>query len=283
MIVATLKDHILQEESVEGYKIRVMRLDSSDEVELEIKDDKGLVVRKKMENLEKAKQFVRKLRNKFKNKRGNKKFNLNEKKARINSDDPKAFQSGSPSENPFASEGPGGLLQHMQLMRKKKKPYNKKRKKRRTRKREKWDDTSGRENDYFQLSRWGPESGPSRDSGPDRDGFDQALEKGRNEGRRPALPKGEDSIDLMKNPKEYKPMYDSGYPGDRETEQDLVDKQRHREHKRHIERAREVSNEDRYVLLFIDRGKRNKITGLTFQEAAEKAKHFPGARIVKQK
>lgn len=279
MIVGTLKNYILREESIGEYKIRVMRLDSSDSVELEVKKDGGLVVRKRMDNIEDAKKFLKRLRDKFKKSPDTKKFNLKDRKeARINSDNPKAFLPGSPSENPFMEEGPGGLLQHMERMRKKK-PFNKKR--RRTRQRDKWDETSGRENDdQFQLSRWGPENGPSRDSGPDRDGFDRVLEKGRNEGRRPAIPKGEDSIDLMKNPDDYNPIYDEGYPGDRQTEQDVRDKTRNRKSK---EKQKALQDKkEMYTVIYRGKNGVRKFVDLNFQEALEKSKMAPGSEIVKQ-
>jgi len=282
MIVGTLKNYILQEESVEGYKIRVMRLDSSDFVELEIKKDDAVVVRKRMDNLEKAKQFIKNLKNKFKKNPSNKKFNLkNNKEARINSDNPKAFAPGSPSEQPFMGDGPGGLLNHIKVLKdKKKNPYNRRNK--RTRGREKWDETSGREkNDQFQLSRWGPENGPSRDSGPDRDGFERALEKER-EGHRPALPKGEDSIDLMENPDNYNPIYDSGYPGDRITEQDVNQKTKHREIKQRQKQLQDINEKDMYMVVYRDSGEKRKLVDLTFQDATEKLRKHPGAKIVKQ-
>ncbi|MFW5890709.1 MAG: hypothetical protein ACOCUI_00655, partial [bacterium] len=198
-----LNNYILHKESINDYDIKIMRLDYSDSVELEFSKNNKIIVKKRMEDLDAAKKFLNKIKNKFRNNDKNKKFNLKKKKeARINSDDPKAFSRNSPSEYPFMNSGPGGLLSHIEL---KKRQYDRN-KDNRTRGRKKWHSTEGGEKkDDYQLSRWGPESGPSRDDGSDRPGFKQITNE---EGYRPPIPKGEDSIDLAKNPDEYNPIYD---------------------------------------------------------------------------
>jgi len=280
MIVVALKDYILHEEVLGGYKIRVLRLDTSNAVELEVERDSRLMVRKKMDSLEKAKRFLDKIREKFKKKPDGNKFNLKDKKeARLNSDNPKAFLPGSPSENPFQDNGGGGLLDHVQRLKDTKNPYNRKRRRKPTRQRAKWDETSGGEkDDGIQLSRWGPENGPSRDSGPDRPGFERALGN-ENEGSRPPIPTGEDSIDVAKNPQDYKTNYDAGYPGDRDTEQDVEDKARHR---KSLEKQKELQRrKETFTVIYEQGGEKEKVVNLTLQEALRRSRMYPGSEIVK--
>lgn len=282
MVVGTLKNYILSEGNIGEFGIRVLKLDSSDFVELEISSNGKIIVRKKMDSFEEAKKFIRDMINKNvrnKDQKPEKKFNLKDRKeARINSDDPKAFNSDSPSTTPFMGDGPGGLLHHMEVMRdRKKRPFNKKKR------RSEWTQPNGEEGGYFQLSRWGPENGPSRDSGPDRPGFDNALHKERDGFRQP-LPTDEDSIERMRHPERFPAAnYDPIGIYDKNSEQYLSDKNRKDIENKKQNRIQNLDSKDKYTIIINDKGKRKKLVDLTFQDATEKSRLYPGAKIVKQK
>jgi hypothetical protein len=294
MLVLSLKSYILHEESCEDHDIKVMRLDSSDAVELEIKKNNNTIVRKKFDNLDIARKFIQKIKNKFRKKDNGKTFNLGKtKEARLNSDNPKAFSDGSPSENPFMSSGPGGFLDHVEKLKKKKNPFNLKNKKPKgdgvakpsggyTGEREKWDSTNGSDrDDGMQLSRLGPEGGWSRDNGPDRPGFQDALRE-RGEGSREKIPVGEDPIDVMKNPHEYKVNYDAISPGDRQTYQDIEEDRKQQKMKREQKDIKDKP--ERYYITYYDSsGNSKKIMDLTMQDAVQQSKQFPGAKITREK
>jgi len=270
MIVGTLKNYIIHEESLGNFTLRIVGEDGKTSFNFEIEKDGKIIAKKKFKTPEDAEEFFLDMLEKSKNK----KFNLNDKTARINSDNPKAFSPGSPSENKYTSEGPGGLLTHYP---KKKKPFNRK-----NRQRTKWDESSGREDPNFQLSRVGPETGLGRDDGTDRTGFDEALRK-EHDGQRPPIPLDEDSIDVSKNPDRYNPLYDNAYPGDRTTEQDIEQKRIDKSKQERQNEIRLKDQFDRYVIEYDDNGQQKIIKNLTFEEAISLSKGKMKSKILKQR
>jgi len=101
------------------------------------------------------------------------------------------------------------------------------------------------------------------------------------EGARPSLPTGEDSIDVMKNPNDYNPIYDSGYPGDRTTWQDVEDDRRHNKQLKNQETIQK--GKETFKLLVNNKGDEEDLMNLTFQEAIQKSRMYPGSKIVREK
>jgi len=196
---------------------------------------------------------------------------------------PKAFDKDSPSNNLWrktpSSDG-GGNLSHFPLHNKNKYRQNRNAPKDKTdmgTEQEWWYTPEMKEDDSFPFhSRVRTDF--QRDDGSDRPGFSDA--EGRHEeGFRPPIPVGEDSLDLARKPQEYNPNYDHGYGTD--DFRDYETRARYNEEKVKIKERQNKSLEDGYRILYEDNGVNKTSNPMTFERVLKIKKDHPGAVVKK--
>jgi hypothetical protein len=248
MRIGTLKSYILHEETKGDVDFCVLKIDSSEEVLLQASKNNKVTIRKKIANLETAKNML--------------------KTSAVGQDFPRAFDKDSPSNHPFSNSGGGGLLKHVEDKadkynnRKNKKKKKKTVEKNKSRNLEEWHTPSG--NDENPNSLVNVEFG--RDYSEEEDGLDNAL-RDKSNGMRPNKPKSEFSPDIQEKPEEYKTNYDKSYGTD--NQQNYEDRFRQRREKVYNLKKQKQNEEEQFVVYYEEGGKKKKSRPMSLERANE--------------
>ena len=283
MIIGVTKEYLLKEAKIDEFNVRLVK--DKNLIALEIESDNSIVFKKNFDNIKSASSFFNSIFQKSD-------FNL--RKARINSDDPKAFRSDSPSSNLWQGRytspmdgGGGTLINEIRKVRDntRNKVKNRKNKKNKNEQRENsWDLPSGKEDKNYQLTKIGPPGGQiSRDDETNRGGLADAdnWKQRSKEGTRPNIPTDEDSIERMRHPERYN---DPNYRGPDTRPQfpsEAENKYKENLTKDKIKGDQDQIRDQIYTVIYEKNGKTQEIPNLSYEKAIQISEQYPACVIRK--
>ena len=279
MRIGIIKQYLLKEANIDKFTVRLIA--DKKVFALEIERDNSIIFKENFDNIESANVFFDLI---FKKSYSN--FNL--RKARINSDDPKAFRKDSPSENfGIAYDGGGGFLNHIKKVR----DDFRSRKNRKNKPKENpinndgWDAPSNKDDKNYQLTKIGPPAGQiSRDDEKNRPGLaDNDTWKQRStEGTRPNIPTDEDSIERMRHPERYDSSAYRGPDTNPSAPSEIGDNHQEKLTKDKI-REQQDQVHQKFTIVFEKGGKTQEIPNLTYEKAIQISEQYPACVIRKMK
>jgi hypothetical protein len=278
MRVGNLKSYILHSESKGDIDFSILKIDSSNDVLLQVENNNKVIVRKRLSNLDTAKHLI--------------------KTAVVGRDQPRAFDKNSPSNNPFSNNGGGGLLDYIEdeaddynekkKKKKKKKKFNKHKfdkddkdgdgtvEKPTSQNQELWSEPGGDDGSKgYSLVKFEP----GRDDRKDTPGYNSVLRKTKEDLKEP-IPVGDDPLTTLDKPEETNPNYDHSYGTD--NPQNYEDRAKQRSEKAYNARQRRLKEHEEYVVHYKENGKMKKSRPLGLEEA-NKIKRKKDSAEIKRK